>query len=89
MSTIDTTLGVLELSAMLMMLLYGIMIAQAYTYYKSSYSGDNRTIHVLVSWRRIAFPLSRLTIYDSPVQIPVVMYRRYWRRTPFKKATVD
>lgn len=32
-----------------MMLLYGIMVAQAYTYYKSSYSGDNRLVHILVS----------------------------------------
>ncbi|EIM89412.1 uncharacterized protein STEHIDRAFT_52732 [Stereum hirsutum FP-91666 SS1] len=38
MSAVDTSLGAVELGGMIMMLLYGIMVAQAYTYYKSSYS---------------------------------------------------
>lgn len=48
MSVIDISLGAVELGGMIMMLFYGIMVAQAYTYFKSSLSGDSRLIHVLV-----------------------------------------
>lgn len=58
MATITTTLGFIELGGMVMILLYGIMVAQAYTYYKSSYSGDHGVIHVLVSERLLCLHLA-------------------------------
>ena len=42
------TLGAIEVGLLLSMILYGIMAAQAYTYYTFNSAGDNRTIRVIV-----------------------------------------
>ncbi|EIM86364.1 uncharacterized protein STEHIDRAFT_57621 [Stereum hirsutum FP-91666 SS1] len=47
MTSIHSTLGALEIGVLLMLLLFGIMIAQAYTYYQSQSTTDNRILRIL------------------------------------------
>lgn len=49
MPSIHSTLGALEVGVLVMLLLFGIMIAQAYAYYQSQSTTDNRILRILVS----------------------------------------
>ncbi|EIM86383.1 uncharacterized protein STEHIDRAFT_110905 [Stereum hirsutum FP-91666 SS1] len=48
MTSIHSTLGALEIGILLMLLLFGIMITQAYTHYQSKTTTDNRILRILV-----------------------------------------
>lgn len=46
---ISLTLGALEVGILLSMTAYGIMAAQAYSYFQHSWEGDSRIIKTIVS----------------------------------------
>lgn len=51
MSSIHSTLGALEIGTLLMFMLFGLMISQAYTYYQLNCKSTNRGLRYLVSLR--------------------------------------